>query len=96
MCRGPTKDRKNSLEQPAARILNVRLNWEQIVAALERAKGKPWAQFSQTHGDWGRQASLWLGRKRGRYTLPELGHLAGGIAYTTVAKAVGRAALSAA
>ena len=59
-------------------------------AALEHVKGESWAQFSQAHGDWGRDAALWLGRKRGRYTLPELGQLAGGLDYSAVGKAVSR------
>ncbi len=82
--------RGNPREQPAARVLNGRLSWEQIVATLERAKGETWAQFSQAHGDWARDAALWLARKRGRYTLPELGHLAGGMDYSAVGKAVSR------
>jgi hypothetical protein len=82
--------RGNPREQPAARALKGRLSWEQILAALERVKGQAWAQFCQAHGDWGRDAALWLGRKRGRYTLPELGQLAGGMDYSAVGKAVSR------
>ena len=40
------------------------------------------------YGDWGRDAALWLGRHRGRYTLGQLGELAGGMDYAAVGKAV--------
>ena len=29
-----------------------------------------WDNFGQRYVDWGRDAALWLGRKRGRYTPP--------------------------
>ncbi|HLH56844.1 MAG TPA: hypothetical protein VKY92_24875, partial [Verrucomicrobiae bacterium] len=67
-----------------------RLTWERIVAGLERLKGCPWEDFSQRYGDWGRDAALWLGRQRGRYTLGELGQLAGGLDYAAVGQAVSR------
>jgi hypothetical protein len=53
-------------------------------------KGEKWDEFSQRYGDWGRDAALWLGRRRGRYTLGELGHLASGMDYATVSQAISR------
>jgi hypothetical protein len=41
-------------------------------------KGQSGTESSQLHEDWGRDAALWLGRKRGGYRLAELGQLAGG------------------
>ena len=41
-------------------------------------------------GDWGRDAVLWLARKQRRFTLRELGQLAGGMEYATAAQAVSR------
>ena len=46
--------------------------------------------MSQRHGDWTRDAALWLGRRHGRYTLAELGQLAGGMDYAAVGQAVSR------
>ena len=71
--------RANGREQPALRKLQPRLSWAGIVSTLEKVKGEAWAEFSGRHGDWGRDAALWFGRKRGRYTLGELGQLAGGM-----------------
>jgi putative transposase len=74
----------------AMRKLSAGLSWPQIVKALERAKGERWADFSERHGDWGRDAALWLGRKRGRLSLSQLGQLAGGMEYAAVGQAVSR------
>lgn len=82
--------RANAREQPALRKLEGRLNWTDIVWALEQVKGQKWEDFSQRHGDWGRDAALWLGRRRGRYTLSELGRLAGGLDYAAVGQAISR------
>ena len=82
--------RANPREQPSLKGLTARVTWEQILAALEKFKGETWAQFSQRYGDWGRDAALWLGRRRGRYRLAELGQLAGGMDYAAVGQAVSR------
>jgi hypothetical protein len=84
------KLRANAREQPALRKLEQRLQWPDIVSALEQVKGEKWEDFSQRHGDWGRDAALWLGRRRGRYTLNELGQLAGGVDYAAVGQAISR------
>jgi putative transposase len=80
----------NAREQPSLRRLEPRVSWEKIVAALERLKRSKWEDFNQRYGDWGRDAALWLGRRRGRYTLGELGALAGGMDYAAVGQAVSR------
>ena len=82
--------RANRREQAQARKLESRADWCAIVAALERLKGEKWAEFSQRHGDWGRDAALWLGRRAGRLRLGELGELAGGMDYAAVGQAVAR------
>jgi len=82
--------RANQREQPSFKGLAARVTWRQIVAALEQSKGESWAQFSQRYGDWGRDAALWLGRRRGRYRLAGLGQLAGGMDYAAVGQAVAR------
>ncbi len=84
------KARANLREQPAVRKLARPIDWTRIVSALEQAKGESWSAFVQRHGDWGRDAALWLGRRFGRYSLRELGVLAGGIDYAAVGQAVSR------
>jgi REP element-mobilizing transposase RayT len=65
-------------------------SWSRIVSALEQAKGEGWSAFAQRHGDWGRDAGLWLGRRVTRLSLAELGKLAGGLDYAVVSKAIAR------
>ncbi len=82
--------RTNQREQPSVTRTLGRASWKQIVQAVEKAKGEQWETFSQRHGDWGREAALWLGRYSGRMRLAELAVLVGGCDYTTVGKAVSR------
>jgi putative transposase len=82
--------RGNPREQKPLRALTQTASWEQIVAAQERLKGERWHQFAERHGDWGRDAALWLGRSAGRLRLAELGRQVGGLDYAVVSKAISR------
>ena len=82
--------RANRREQPQLKGLNRPVAWSRIISALERLKGETWAEFRDRHGDWGRDAALWLGRRAGRLPLKELGELAGGLDYAVVSKALAR------
>jgi hypothetical protein len=77
--------RGNPREQKLLRAPTRATSWEQIVAALEH-----WNQFAERHGDWGRDAALWLGRSAGRLRLAELGRLVGNLDYAVVSKAITR------
>ena len=77
-------------EQKSLRGPRGAATWRQIVSALEQAKGESWSSFVNRHGDWGRDAALWLGRRAGRLKLGELGSLAGGLDYAVVSKAIAR------
>jgi hypothetical protein len=66
------------------------LGWLRIVSALEQVKGESWTGFAHRHGDWGRDAALWFGRRAGRLPLGELGKLAGGLDYALVSEAIAR------
>jgi hypothetical protein len=82
--------RGNPREQKALRAHGRAASWEQIVAALELVKGLSWNQFAELHGDWGRDAALWLGRCAGRLRLADLGRLVGDLDYAVVGKAIAR------
>ena len=82
--------RGNRREQKSLRGVPVAATWPQVVSALEQAKGENWSGFANRHGDWGRDAALWLGRRVGRLRLLELGKLAGGLDYAVVSKAITR------
>jgi hypothetical protein len=57
---------------------------------LEQAQREERDSFADRHGDWGRDAGLWLGRRAGRLPLIELGQWAGGLDYAVVSKAIAR------
>ena len=77
-------------EQKSLRAEPQVATWPEIVRALERAKGEAWEDFVDRHGDWGRDAALWLGRRAGRMRLADLGERAGGLDYAVVSKAIAR------
>ena len=80
--------RGNPREQKALRGAPDVPAWTQIVSGLEQAKGESWADFVDRHGDWGRDAALWLGRRTGRMSLAQLGKAAGGLDYAGVSKTI--------
>jgi putative transposase len=82
--------RGNSREQAQVKQLSRAATWEETLQAVERAKGEPWKDFCQRHGDWGRDATLWLARRFGRLKLAELGERAGGMDYAAVGQALAR------
>jgi hypothetical protein len=82
--------RGNQREQPALRRLRERSTWGDVVRVIELIKREPWDSFRDRHGDWGRNAALWLARHHCGMTLQELGAAAGGIDYVTVSLAVRR------
>ncbi|HVV71028.1 MAG TPA: transposase [Verrucomicrobiae bacterium] len=82
--RGDRREQKSVRDEPRP------ASWAEIISAVERAKGESWRDFADRHGDWGRDAALWLGRRAGRLRLAQLGHLAGGLDYAVVRKALAR------
>ena len=65
-------------------------SWESIKGAMSHAKGEPWEQFVNRHGDSGRNIALLIARKLGRFTLRQLGQEVD-ISESAVAHAVGQA-----
>ncbi|HEX5092261.1 MAG TPA: hypothetical protein VFV84_06175, partial [Burkholderiales bacterium] len=84
------KLKANRREQAGAGKLTRAVDWEQIVEAVERVKGEPWEKFRDRHGDWGRDAVLWLGRRIGRMKLSQLAERIGGLDYPAAGAAVSR------
>ena len=82
--------RLDQREQRAVQALEGRIEWEEIVKAVEREKGEGWMEFRDRYGDWGRDVALWLGRTAGRMRLQELADKVGGVDYTAVSAAVRR------
>ena len=77
-------------EQKETRALAQRNRWEEIVSAVEVAKGEKWEVFRDRHGDWGRDAVLYFGRRWGRMRLTELASRVGDMEYAAVGTALSR------
>ena len=82
----------NPREQPSIGQLVRRPAWDAVVTAVETIKGERWADFRDRYGDHGRDLALYLARQHCQLSLGELGTLAGGMDYVTVAMAVRRLA----
>ena len=84
------QERVAGWEQPQRRALAPRPSWEAVVKAMERVRGEKWEAFRDRHGDWGREAALYLGRTRSGMRLRELGASVGGADYAAVSAAIKR------
>jgi len=80
--------RGNTQEQPALRRLRRATTLERVIAAVATTHGEPWERWRDRYGDWGRDAVLWLGRKRCGLTLKQLGAAVGGLDYRSVSSAL--------
>ena len=78
----------NEKEQPSLRQLRARPSLQQAVAAVEKMKGERWERWRDRHGDWGRDAVLYLGRRTCGLKLRPLGEAVGGIDYRSVGSAL--------
>lgn len=82
--------KKVGKEQPDRRILEERVDFGQIVRAVEDVSGRKWEEFVECYGDSWRDTVLYIARRRSGLTLAEIGDKAGGLDYKTVGKAIGR------
>lgn len=77
-------------EQPARKQVLKRATVAEVVSVVEKKRGATWAEFSNRHGDWGRELVLYLARQRSGLTLSAIGAALGMKEYKTVAKAIQR------
>lgn len=81
-------------EQPARKQLMKGVPVRDVVTVVEKKRGEAWTEFSNRHGDWGRELVLYLARQRSGLTLKEIGMALGIGEYKTVGKAVQRFAIT--
>lgn len=77
-------------DQPARRHFVRRAGIAEIVRMVETERGRTWDEFSEAHGDSGRDLVLYLARKRSGLTLRAIGEQTGLSNYKTVSIAVRR------
>jgi hypothetical protein len=81
----------NGREQGAVpRLQTARPELAQVVAKLERLRGKKWSQFRDRHGDAGRDLVLYVGRRYCGLKLKQLGEFAGLKDYSATSLAIKR------
>lgn len=80
----------NRRRQTGARQLRSRPKISQIIAVVERVKGRRWEGFRDRYGDWGRDLVLYLGRRHCGLTVKELGEAVGGMDYMSASVAIHR------
>jgi REP element-mobilizing transposase RayT len=79
------------LEQKSLRALEKPpVNWESIVAAIEKLWGEPWDEIRQRHGDPGRELAMLIAQRYAGMRLREIGDAVGGLRYPAVSDAVRR------
>ena len=77
-------------EQPHAKRIQARPEWEAVVAAVEKVRGVQWEELKSRRGDWGRDLAWYYGRRECGLRLGQLGELSGGIDYGTVSAGLQR------
>ena len=77
-------------QRGARRLLAQRPTFAAVVAAIEKVKGRKWAEFRDEHGDTGRDMALYLGQRLCGLKLLELAREAGMNNYGVVATNVRR------
>jgi len=80
----------NKREQPQWKQLARRINFEDVVKAVEYVKGEKREAYWDRRSDWGRDLTLALARKLSGMSLRDLGTAAGGMDYGAVSEAVRR------
>jgi REP element-mobilizing transposase RayT len=81
--------RGEKAQRRAAQKRVNRLDWDSLRQLVAELKGEPWEDFVDRRGDDGRDLALYVARRFGGYSLPELGKKVG-VSYAAVAQAVAR------
>lgn len=63
------------------------VGFEEVVAAVESARGERWSEFRDRHGDGGRDLAIFLARRATGLTLTQLARELGGASVTSVSMA---------
>ena len=79
----------NEEEQTPARRMRRRANWGEVVRAAEKVRGEKWDEWAEQHGDWGRDAVMYVAVLHGGLRLAEVVRQVG-MKYQAAAQAVKR------
>lgn len=76
-------------EQTPVRRMRPRMEWGKLVRAAEEIKGEKWGRWAERHGDWSRDALMYVATRHGGLRLAEVAPAAG-VKYQAAAQAVKR------
>ena len=76
-------------EQTPVRQLREQARWIELVRAAERIKGEKWEGWAERHGDWSRDARMYLASRHGGLRLAEVAREVG-VKYQAAAQGVKR------
>ena len=78
-------------QQTSARRLECwRVEWTELARWMEKARGTKWPEMCERHGEWGRDAVLYVAVHYGGYRLAEAAALSPGLKYAAAAQAITR------
>ena len=76
-------------EQTPVRRMREGRRWSQLVRAAEKIKGENWQAWAERHGDWSRDATMYVATRHGGLRLAEVVREVG-VKYQAAAQAVKR------
>jgi putative transposase len=77
-------------QRGVARLASARPEFSQVIAAMEKLKGKSWLEFRDRHGDGGRDLALYVGQRVCGMKLRELAAATGMTEYSAASIAIRR------
>jgi len=77
-------------ETGSKRALRARVTMDEVIGAVETARGETWEEFGSRRGDTGSALVMWVARRCTGLTLREIGEAAGGKDYAAVGMAIRR------
>jgi hypothetical protein len=83
----------NEEEQTPVRRMRGRADWAQCVRAAEKLRGEKWDRWAERHGDWGRDAVMYVAVRHGGLRLTEVVRQVG-MRYQAAAQGVKRFGLA--
>jgi len=79
----------NEEEQTSARRMRRRVEWAELVEAVEKIRDEPWKQWADRYGDWGRDGAMYVAVRYGGMRLPDVVRRVG-LKYQAAAQAMRR------
>jgi hypothetical protein len=70
--------------------LNEAIDWDRIIAVIEKLWGEAWEEISQRYGDPESELAILIVRRYGGRSLLQIGDAVGGLRYLAVSDAVRR------